>query len=126
MKKEHKKILIMLAVLICIFLFLKPWLISNYKIQNDILKIIPIGTDWYEALDKIDSQRKLWLSAPPSRVVRTSPFQSFQDELGVARMRVKLEYGHFIYRYFVQTYVVLSFGEDLMLREVKIQRAWKI
>ena len=46
MKKEHKKILIMLAVLICIFLFLKPWLISNYKIQNDILKIIPIGTDW--------------------------------------------------------------------------------
>ncbi|MCL2048311.1 MAG: hypothetical protein FWG87_06245 [Defluviitaleaceae bacterium] len=121
MNKELKKLLIVLVVLVGVLFFLKPWLT-----QPDVAEMFPIGMNWYEALDVIGSHRKLWLSAPPDGYPRASLVRSFQDGEDLIPMRVKIEYGHFIYRHFIQTYIDLRFDEGLMLRELELQQAWKI
>ncbi|MCL2048309.1 MAG: hypothetical protein FWG87_06235 [Defluviitaleaceae bacterium] len=120
MKKEFKTVLIVMAVaLIGLSIFLKPWLTSDEKLQNDILKRIPIGTDWHEALEVVDSQKK-WQRPTNASPENAIIFSRSLDSVGMYRMRVRIKHGHFIYRKLFATYAMLDFDEDLMLCEVRI------
>ncbi|MCL2019167.1 MAG: hypothetical protein FWG70_05335, partial [Oscillospiraceae bacterium] len=57
--KKFIKIAVWVIIAINVFQFVRPFFVTIEKIENDVLKIIPIGTSWDEAVEIIESKKKM-------------------------------------------------------------------
>ena len=124
MKKRVVRTLLFImgiVILINVIQFIRPWARSNARIRSSVLKLIPIGTSWEEAIDIIREQTDWQLEHAPDLLPRPASLNPFTDGSTAYPLKFNLKgYGHPLYYRRFKVIVSLRFDENLTLREVEV------
>ena len=121
--KKFIKIAVWVIIAINVFQFVRPFFVTIEKIENDVLKIIPIGTSWDEAVEIIESKKK-WYVPTAIGLVHFSSLSEHDIRISsiIEKKRIPLSlrnYGHPLFYTFFAFNVTLVFDEELKLTSVE-------
>ena len=115
------RLAVAVSVLAIVIYVVKPWFISSERIQDDVLKLMPIGTSLEEVSDVISAKKRWYVFTAKGFVPWSSVSDEFLEDT-INRKRISLslrDYGNPLYYVFFSTSVLLTFDDDLRLIDVE-------